>query len=124
MGRYFGLKIICVFVILLKIFENATLHLMDYCNSRFTNAVLVQLLGDSHESKSVDILAENVDELCKITREKLLVSEGEEKSRLEYIYNVIGRAKKSHDLILVLQKQLGEAIQNKNDTVRLSIFSL
>ena len=86
------------------------------------NAAMKQLLKGGHQPKKAHSLVVHMDEFLKITKEKLLTSEEEEESRLEYLKNILSRARKSHDHIISLENQLQEAIKDKDRTVRLSRF--
>ena len=63
-----------------------------------------------------------VDELFKITMEKLATSHNDEQRRLNYINDVIERFKKSHALITSLEKQLDDAIKRKDEIVSVCLF--
>lgn len=59
-----------------------------------------------------------MENLWRIARDRLLTVPNEEQRRLEYLNAILSRSRKSHGMIVTIDKQLREAIEDKNQAVR------
>ena len=75
------------------------------------------LIENFNTSNCTQDLIRYIGELWKIAREKLLTVPQEEQRKLEYLTTVLTRARKSHDMILSLERQLHDAIEDKDESV-------
>eukprot|EP00795_Rhopilema_esculentum_P000625 gene625-10320_t len=68
-------------------------------------------------SASAQALITTLDDLWGIARDRLLTCPKEENRKLDYLRTVLGRSRRSYDLIINLEKQLQESIEEKNASI-------
>ncbi len=79
-------------------------------------------LGIKGWSKSANYFIEYLEDVWKIIRDNLLTSPEEEYRRVLYVGDVLTRSRKSHDMIVLKERQLKERLYEKKNEVHLLLI--